>query len=383
MDLALTEFRLSTSTLGGETQPVSHLFVVIIAGGRGERFWPQSRIARPKHLLPIVGDKPLLAQTVDRVLPIVPRENILVITSALQEAAVREVCTDLPPENIVAEPVGRDTAPAVALAAALVEARNPKGIFAVLPADHVIHDSGAYANDLRGAFAAAEAAPVMVTIGILPHEPATGFGYIQRGERWLELDAWPVYRVKRFVEKPNTETAKAYLESGDYVWNAGMFIWSVAVVQSALERHVPQLAKGLAPVRKALASKEPLGPVLASAYPTLTKISIDYALLEKAEQVVVVPATFDWDDVGAWPAVSRHLERDPSGNVIRGLGMVEQGENNIVYSTDGHLTAVVGADDLIVVHTPDATLVVPRDRAQEIKSLLKRVENLKDGARFL
>ncbi|MDX2187394.1 MAG: sugar phosphate nucleotidyltransferase [Opitutaceae bacterium] len=362
---------------------MSHLFAVIIAGGRGERFWPQSRTARPKHLLPIVGEKPLLSETVDRVLPLVPRENILVITSAVQEQAVREVCAQLPDGNIIAEPVGRDTAPAVALAAALVEARDPKGIFAVLPADHVIHDGEAYLNDLRGAFAAAQAAPVMVTIGITPHEPATGFGYIQRGDRWMKVEEWPVYRVARFVEKPNLETAKAYLESGDYVWNAGMFFWSVQVVQDALRVHAPQLAHGLEPVRAALAAGAPLDPVLASVYPGLTKISVDYALLEKADQVVVLPATFDWDDVGAWPAVARHLEKDPGGNVFRGLGVVEQGENNIVYSSDGHLTAILGADNLIVVHTPDATLVVPREKAQEIKALLKRVELLKEGARFL
>ncbi|WP_404420407.1 mannose-1-phosphate guanylyltransferase [Nibricoccus sp. IMCC34717] len=362
---------------------MSHLFVVIIAGGRGERFWPQSRAQRPKHLLPIVGDKPLLTQTVERVSPVVPRENILVITSAIQEHAVREVCAALPAENIVVEPIGRDTAPAVALACALVEARDPKGIFAVLPADHVIHDSAAYQNDLRAAFSAAQAAPVMVTIGIHPNEPATGFGYIQRGERWKELQTSPVYHVSRFVEKPNLETAQAYLRSGDYMWNAGMFIWSVAVVQQALTLHAPALAEGMKPVRDALAKGLPLAPVLAATYPGLTKISVDYALLEKAERVVVMPASFDWDDVGAWPAVARHAEADPSRNVCRGLAVVEQGSDNIVYSTADHLCAVVGADNLIVVHTPDATLVVPKDRAQDIKALLKRVEALKDGSRWL
>jgi mannose-1-phosphate guanylyltransferase len=358
-------------------------FVVVIAGGKGERFWPQSRAHRPKHLLPIVGDKPMLAQTLDRVKPLVPAKNIFVITSAVQEKAVREVCARLPKENIIAEPVGRDTAPAVALAAALVEARDPKGVFAVLPADHVIHDNAAYQRDLRAAFAAASEAPVMVTIGIEPTEPATGFGYIQRGEKWKSFERRPVFKVKRFVEKPSLEVAQGYLASGDYVWNAGMFVWSVPVVQMALASHAAELSKGMEPIRAALTKGRPLAGVLEKVYPTLTKISVDYALLEKSLNVVVLPSSFDWDDVGAWPAVPRHHKKDTAGNVTRGLAIVEQGKNNIVFSEDGHLTAVLGADELIVVHTADATLVAPKAKAQEIKLLLKRVEALKNGARWL
>jgi mannose-1-phosphate guanylyltransferase len=358
-------------------------FVVIIAGGKGERFWPQSRAHRPKHLLPIVGTKPMLAQTLDRVRPLVPAKNTFVITSAVQEKAVREVCAKLPKANIVAEPVGRDTAPAVALAAALVGARDPRGIFAVLPADHVIHNGEAYQRDLRAAFAAAESADVMVTIGIAPTEPATGFGYIQRGEKWKTFERRPLFQVKRFVEKPSLEIARQYLASGDYMWNAGMFVWSVGVVNAALTAHAPELDAGLAPIRVALAKRKPLGPVLKKVYPTLTKISVDYALLEKSQNVVVLPSSFDWGDVGSWSAVPDHHEKDAAGNVTRGLAIVEQGKNNIVFSADGHLTAVLGADEMIVVHTPDATLVAPKAKAQEIKALLKRVESLKGGAKWL
>ena len=358
-------------------------FIVIIAGGKGERFWPQSRAHKPKHLLPIVGTKPMLEQTLDRVRGIASPKNTFVITSAVQEKAVREVCRRLPAANIIAEPVGRDTAPAVALAAAIVGARDPKGIFAVLPADHVIHDGKSYERDLRAAFAAAAAEPVMVTIGIEMTEPATGFGYIQRGEKWKSFERRPVYRVKRFVEKPSLEVAQGYQVSGDYVWNAGMFVWSVAVVEQALGQHAPELHAGLAPVRAALAKKKPLPAVLKKVYPTLNKISVDYALLEKSTNVVVLPSSFDWDDVGAWPAVPRHYEKDASGNVSRGLTLIEDGSNNIVFSENGHLTAVLGADDLIVVHTADATLVVPKSKAQDLKRLLKRVEGLKNGAQWL
>lgn len=358
-------------------------FIVIIAGGKGERFWPQSRAKRPKHLLPIVGEKPMLAQTLDRVRALVPAKNTFVITSAVQEKAVREVCPKLPRENIIAEPIGRDTAPAVGLAAAIVGARDPNGVFAVLPADHVIHDSEAYQRDLRAAFAAASSEPVIATIGIEMTEPATGFGYIQRGDKWKTFERRPVYRVARFVEKPSLEVAQRYLESGDYAWNAGMFVWSVPVVESALQRFAPDLHAGLQPIRDALGQGRNLPPVLKRVYPKLTKISIDYAVLEKSDNVVVLPSSFDWDDVGAWPAVARHYPKDGAGNVTRGLAVVEDGTGNIVFSDDGHLTAVVGASDLIVVHTKDATLVVPKAKAQEIKQLLKRVEALKGGERWL
>lgn len=352
-------------------------FIVIIAGGKGERFWPQSRAARPKHLLPVVGDKPLLVQTLERVRRLVPKKNLLVITSAVQEAAVREVCRGLPAENIIAEPVGRDTAAAVGLAAAVVGARDPRGVFAVLPADHIIHDGESYARDLAAAFAAAAKAAVMVTIGITPTEPAIGFGYVQRGQVWRRFDRKPVYQVKRFVEKPVLKVARAYLKSGDYLWNAGMFVWSVPVVEAALAAHAPKLDGGLAKIRRALAAGKRLAPVLTKVYPKLEKISVDYALLEKSDNVVVLPSSFDWDDVGAWPAVARHYEADAAGNVGRGKFLVEQGNNNIVFSEGHHLVTVLGADDLIVVHTPEATLVAPKAKAQEIKALLARVQLLK------
>lgn len=359
-------------------------FIVIIAGGKGERFWPQSRATRPKHLLPVVGREPLLAQTLGRVKGLAPARNIFVITSAVQVAAVRKVCRGLvPAANIVAEPVGRDTAAAVGLAAELVARRDPQGTFAVLPADHVIRDKQAYRADLKAALAAAAAEPVMVTIGIPPTEPATGFGYIQRGERWREFGGRPLYRVKRFVEKPKLEVAQGYLESGDYVWNAGMFVWSVPVVAAAFARHAPELAAGLARIRAGLARGGSLAAVLKKVYPALPRISVDYALLEKSDNVVVLPSSFDWDDVGAWPAVVRHFPADAGGNVCRGRVIVEQSRGNLVVSEGDHLVAVLGAEDLIVVHTPDATLVCPKAKAQEIKALLKGVESIRHGRRWL
>lgn len=361
---------------------MSERYAVIMAGGRGERFWPQSRQERPKHLLPIVGDRPMLTQTVERVTGAVPTSNILVITTEAQLAGVRAACPQLPPANVVAEPVGRDTAAATGLAMLLVQERAPAAAFAMLPADHVIHDVREYQALLGAAFAAAESADVLVTIGIKPDRPETGFGYIQQEGKWSEVAGRAVLKVKRFVEKPDLATAQGYVSSGDYLWNAGMFVWRVPVVEAAFRAHAPDLAESLARMGAA-AKKGGWKSALAAGYPDLKKISVDYALMEKSTNVVVLPATCDWDDVGSWPAIANHFPKDAAGNVLRGTAMVEAGRDNIVVSADGHLTAVVGASDLVVVHTPDATLVVPRERAQDIKALLKRLGDDPAGRRFL
>lgn len=353
---------------------MAHRYVVIMAGGKGERFWPQSRLARPKQLLPIVGDEPMLAQTVTRVAGLVPPEQVIVITNREQRAAAVAACPMLPPENIVAEPVGRDTAAAVGLAALLVAQRDPQATLAMLPADHVIHDAKSFCDVLRAAFDAAEAEPWLVTIGIHPAEPATGYGYIQRGTLLARALGRDVFKVRRFVEKPDLDKAREYLASGEYLWNAGMFVWSVETIRAALTRHVPMLAGGLYAIEQAVAGGRSLDDALAEHFPTLQKISVDYAIMEKAENVVTLAGTFDWDDVGAWPAVMRHLPADASGNVLRGDALVEAGAGNLVVSSGEHLVAVMGVDDLIVVHTPDATLVCPKSHAQQVKQLMKHLE---------
>ncbi len=352
-----------------------------MAGGRGERFWPQSRHATPKHLLPIVGSKSMLAQTVDRVTGVVPPANILVLTTKAQLEGCRRVCPQLPAGNIVAEPMGRDTAAAAGLAMLLVKRRHPTAALAMLPADHVITDKPEYQKLLNVAFEAAEGADVLVTLGVKPTEPATGFGYIEVAGPWKKIGGRPVLAVKRFVEKPDAKTARAYLATGKYYWNAGMFVWRVPVVEAALKAHAPGLHAGLLQLERAAAGG--WDEALDRLYPTLPKISVDYAVMEKSANVVVVPATFDWDDVGAWPAITKHFPQDDAGNVLRGTAMVEAGRNNLVVSVDGHLTAVVGLSDLIVVHTADATLVCPKDKAQELKALLKRLGEDPAKAKYL
>ena len=344
-----------------------------MAGGRGERFWPCSRLKRPKHLLPIIGNSTLLTQTIDRLAGFIPPENILVLTNSEQIEEARKSSPRLAPEQFVAEPVGRDTAPAAALASLLVKQRDPDAAFAILPADHVIHDIEKYQAVLSATFEAAEAEPVLATIGIKPSEPATGFGYIQRGAPLLECNGRAVYKVERFVEKPEMETAERYIADGSYYWNAGMFIWRVSTIESAFAQHAPTLVDGFAKIEAALSAGSSMDDALAEHFPAFEKISIDYAIMEKADNVVVIESDFDWDDVGAWPAICHHFPSDDKENTIVGDAIIQDGSNNLVVSKDGHLTALLGVDDLIVVHTEDATLVCRKDRAQDIKELVKKL----------
>ena len=359
---------LTTSPLPRMPPPRS---VIILAGGRGERFWPRSRTLRPKHLLPIVGDQPLLRQTVHRLDGLVPPERVWIVTQGDQVEACRGACPAVPADQVVAEPVGRDTGPAVVLAALLAASAGDDPAFAVLPADHVIHDEASFRADLAALFETVETEAVLGTLGIRPTEPATGYGYLETGEA-ATADA-PVRPVLRFVEKPDRATAEGYLAAGHYLWNAGMFAWRPSILLAELQAHAPELAEGYHRMAGALRAGETREAVLAREFPALPKRSIDYALMEKSSRTVTRPANFDWDDVGSWPAVARHHDRDADGNVAVGPARFHEATGNIVVGEDGHLVGVVGVDDLVVVHTPDATLVCPRERAEEVKELVRRI----------
>lgn len=341
-----------------------------MAGGKGERFWPASRLERPKHLLPIVGDRPMLTQTVERLGDFLPMDNVYIITNAEQLEGVRKVCPMLPEENVVAEPVGRDTAAAVGLAMLLIKTRDPEASLAMLPADATIKDAESFQEALDIAFKAAETSSSLVTIGIEPTEPATGYGYIHRGPAKTVIDNRDIFSVRQFKEKPDLETAKCYLQSGDYFWNAGMFVWKVSTISDALAEFTPNLKKGLDAIEARLGKGENLEPLLAELYPDLEKISVDFAIMEKAKNVVTLAATFDWDDVGSWPAIARHFPADAMGNVKNGAAKFVDSSNNIVVSEKDHLVAVLGAEDLIVVHTADATLICKKDHVGKIKALV-------------
>src|ERR1017187_9816674 len=356
-------------------------FVIIMAGGRGERFWPLSRETMPKQLLTLLGKRSFLQQAVDRVLPLVPLKNIFIITNTAQVAEVRKQLPKLPKDNVVAEPVGRDTCAAVTLGAALVGARSTTGVMAVLPADHVIPEEKKFQHVLGDAFDLAARGQAIVTIGIKPTEPATGYGYIHVGQ---ELPTPPgakktkttFFKAERFVEKPNYETALDYVNSGQYRWNAGMFVWSFITVTNGLEQHQPEMFAACQRWFKVANHPAKLAKVLAKEYPAIKKISIDYALMEKAQNVIVADGAFPWDDLGAWPALARHLKADAEGNCAVADFIHVDAARDIIYDArtkNKTLIAVVGLRDSILVQTDDAVLLAHKSQAQKVKELVRRL----------
>jgi mannose-1-phosphate guanylyltransferase len=355
-------------------------FVIIMAGGRGERFWPVSRQATPKQLITLLGKRSFLQQAVDRVLPLVPLKNIIIITNAAQAAAVKKQLPKLPKENIIAEPCGRDTCAAVTLGAALVGARSTTGVMAVLPADHVIPDEKQFQQVLGDAFDLASRGQVIVTIGIKPTEPATGYGYIQVGDALPPPQGVKRYKTtfskaQRFVEKPHFDRAIEYVNSGNYRWNAGMFIWSFVTVTNGLEAHQKEMADACHRWFK-VAWTPRLAKTLAKEYPDVKKISIDFALMEHAQNVVVAAGDFEWDDLGSWTALSRHLKPDPEGNCAMADFVHVDAARNVVYDArtrNRTPIAIVGLRDSIVVMADDATLVAHKSQAQKVKELVAKL----------
>ena len=350
-------------------------FAVIIAGGHGERFWPASRRQKPKHLLSLVGDKPLIVQTLARLEGLVPLENIFILTHQSQRESILDLCPSLRPDHVVGEPLGRDTAAAVGLAALLVRRIDPQGVVAVLPADQVIRDKEGFQSTLAAAFEAALQKPSLVTIGIPPTEPSTAYGYLQRGRVEGNVQGQPIYAVQRFVEKPNASMARQYLEKGNYYWNAGLFIWQLSVMEEALKKHAPRIVKGLEAIAKELESGSSLETALSEHYPKIEKISIDYAVMEQASNVVTLEACFDWDDVGSWPSAAKHFHSDSEGNAVYGEAFIEDGHENLVVSQEGRLVALLGVRDLMVIHMDGATLVCPKTRAQDVKKLVQNLSS--------
>ena len=350
-------------------------FIVIMAGGRGERFWPQSRLKRPKHLLPIVGDAPMLSQTIRRLEGLVSVDRIFVITNSEQRESVLETCPELQADRVIGEPIGRDTAAAVGLAALLVAKEGDGASFALLPADHVIEDAAGFQATLATAFEAAEAEDQLVTVGIKPTFPSVGYGYLEQGKNLADYDGSAVAEVSRFVEKPNLEKAQEYLKAGNYFWNAGMFVWRPDVILAEIDRLVPKLAGGLKILDNEWQTSNSLEEAMAKVYPDLEKISIDFAVMEKAKRVAMVESSFDWDDVGEWPAIERHYPKDENGNVFKGEGIALDSRGNLTFSETGHCITLLGVKDLIVVQSGDATMVCHKDKAQEVKALAQAVGN--------
>lgn len=355
-------------------------FAVIMAGGSGTRLWPLSRKSQPKQLLPLVGGKSLMAIAVERLDGLFEPEQIFVVTNAEYADQVAAALPHIPRENIIGEPVGRDTANAVALATAVLSGKDENATMAVFTADHVIRPQDCFEQAVRGAMDAAEANPgALLTFGVKPTWPHTGLGYIECGE---EVSTG-VCTVESFREKPDHTTARMYVESSSYLWNSGMFVWTLPSIRAELESNLSDSVEKLDPIRQAVARGDDIQALLEEVYPSLEKISIDYAVMEKAKQVMVVRLRCEWIDLGSWGAMEEVVEPDGQGNVIHAENHVAMDSfRNVLVSSDDHLLAVMGIDDCVVVHSSDATLVCRKSDSQRLKELVKAVENHFD-ARYI
>lgn len=351
------------------------LHAVIMAGGSGTRFWPESRGPLPKQLLKLVGERTMLQSTVDRLGPLAPPERTLIVTGAALVDEVRRQLPALPAAAIVGEPCRRDTAPCIGLAALLVSRHDPHAIMAVMPSDHVISPDDAFQRAIAQAAALVTAKPErIVTFGIRPTYPAESFGYIERGVALPPGGPGqaPAYQVKQFREKPKADVARQYLAAGTFSWNSGIFVWSAATILQALEERQPEMVARLKSIAAAVGTPD-YDEVLEREFTAIRGVSIDYAVMEHARDVVVIEAPFQWDDVGSWQAIARLRGADDQGNTIlaRHVGLNTSG--TIVRGPDGHLIVTLGVTDLIVVHTPEATLVANKHDEESIRELVKMI----------
>src|SRR3954468_520852 len=358
------------------------LYAVIPAGGSGTRLWPLSRAGHPKFLHPLTGtEASLLQATVHRLEPLVHPARVFVVTGVAHAAAVSRQLSGVPVENILVEPSPRDSCAAIALAAAVIGRREPEAIMGSFAADHLIADGERFIEVIRQAMSGA-AQGLLMTLGITPTRPETGYGYVQCGG---SLDGGAVLAVEEFKEKPSYDVAETYVKSGNYLWNAGMFVWRVDAFLAELARQQPQLAAGVSRIAAAWESPE-REEVIGEVWPTLPRISVDYAVMEGAAaagRVGTVPGDFGWNDVGDFHTLGGVLAADPAGNVIVGQDeaakpgvLLRETEGLVVVPTSGRLVAAMGVRDLVIVDTPDAVLVCPRDRAQDVKSLVDELKDL-------
>lgn len=349
------------------------LHAVIMAGGSGTRFWPQSRRQRPKQLLRLIGSRSMIQATRDRSAGLVDAERTWVVTNAAQADETARQLPELPRENLLIEPCGRNTAPCIGLAAIRLLAIDPEAVMLVMPADHVIQPTERFELAVRGACDVVSRDPeALVLMGALPTHPATGYGYIERGEALAGFDG-NAFAVSSFREKPDRATAEQYVASGRFYWNCGIFVWRADRILGALAKFEPELHARLARLRAAIGTPQ-WDAALAAEFPPMKTISIDYAVLERAKHVCVLEAPFDWDDVGSWSALPRLAGADESGNTIDGPFCGIDTRNCIVRTSDGHLVATAGIEDCVIVHTPDATLVARRGDEEALRRLVQKIE---------
>ena len=352
---------------------IDHLWAVIPAGGSGTRLWPLSRAARPKFMLPLLGDRTLIQQTFDRVTRLTPSDRVLVVCGPAHAAAIARQLPDLPEGNIIIEPTPNGTAPALALANALIQRQDPLAIMASFAADHDVTDLDAFDRAVRTAIRAAKLGD-LVTIGLTPTRPETGYGYIERtAEVRVTGDEGTAYKSSRFVEKPDLETATEYLESGRFLWNASMFIWRVDSLTNELARLQPEIQAGVTEIARAWNSRN-RERVHAQVWSTMPSATIDTGVMENAERVAVVPADMGWSDVGDWHGLGELIEQDSAGNTIRGELVQIDTTNSVVWSESRRMVATIGINNVVIVDTEDALLVVDRGRCQDVRKVVDELK---------
>lgn len=342
-----------------------NLYAVIMAGGVGSRFWPRSTKKYPKQLLKIISDRTLIQDTVKRLEGLVPNDKIFVVTNALQRDEVEKQLFNIPKQNIIDEPFQRNTAACIGLASVLIKRKDKDAVTVVLPSDHIIHDIDNFQKSIQTAANFADQSKGLVTIGINPTKPETGYGYIQFDDRSITDN---IFKVYTFAEKPNYATAIRFIESGDFLWNSGIFIWRVDTILDEIRSLMPDLFEGLEKIECSI-DKTDFNETLFKVYGQLRKVSIDYGIMEKSKRVFLTKGNFRWSDVGSWEEVYRLSEKDNSGNVITGMVYTDMVIDSMIYSED-KFSAVIGVDNLIIINTSDALLVCRKDKAQEVKKVV-------------
>ena len=347
--------------------------IVIMAGGKGERFWPKSRINLPKQFLSLTDDgKSMIQHTVERAKSLVDIENVYVVTNEMYKNLVLEHVPDIPDENIIIEPVAKNTAPCIGLAAMHIAKKDINSKMIILPSDHLIKFNEIFIDTLKTALDVVEKGDNLVTIGITPNYPETGYGYINftKGESFK--DSANVYEVLRFVEKPNLEKAKEYLTSGQYLWNSGMFVWKASTILKNFKEYLPEIYEGLQKIGESIGT-EKYEEVLKKEFSNLPSESIDYGIMEKAKNIYVIPGNFGWDDVGSWLSLERINKTNQDGNVINGNVISIRTKNSIIQGNE-KLIATIGLEDIVIVDTDDVTLICHKDNTQEVKEIINNLK---------
>jgi mannose-1-phosphate guanylyltransferase len=349
------------------------LHAVIMAGGSGTRFWPASRKLVPKQLLALSGKRTMLQSTVDRLGDLISPDRQLIVTNKILADAVRAQLPDIPADNVVGEPCKRDTAPCIGLAAAMVHRVDPEGTMVVMPSDHVIASPAKFQAAISAGQKLVDEDPTrIVTFGIPPTYPAESFGYVQRAAS-IDADGVSAYRVEKFREKPSRATAKDYVAAGTFYWNSGIFLWRASTILDALENNAPELRAHIAAIADSMGS-DSFERTLEQEFTAIEGISIDYAVMESYENVVMIEAPFPWDDVGSWQSLARLHEPDANGNTVVGSHIGIDTKGSIIHAQSGHTIVTIDVDDLIVVQTKDATLVAPKHAEERVREVVKRLE---------